>query len=53
MAMMKMYLSSENPGILRGQVDFVASLFAAVQEHMRRAAVFKGTCKTAQNELTP
>ncbi|XP_051808999.1 zinc finger MYM-type protein 1-like isoform X2 [Acanthochromis polyacanthus] len=43
--------SSENPGVFRGLVDFVASLDAAVHEHLQTATVFKGTSKTVQNEL--
>ncbi|XP_040189964.1 zinc finger MYM-type protein 1-like [Rana temporaria] len=42
---------SENPGIFRGLVDFVASLDGVLQEHLENATVFKGTSKTVQNEL--
>lgn len=42
---------SENPGIFRGLVDFVASLDTAMKEHLDTATVFKGTSKTIQNEL--
>ena len=42
---------SENPGIFRGLVDFVASLDAVLHEHLQTATVFKGTSKTVQNEL--
>ncbi|XP_030575216.1 uncharacterized protein LOC115772910 isoform X2 [Archocentrus centrarchus] len=43
--------SSENPGIFRGLVDFVASLDGVLKEHLENATVFKGTSKTVQNEL--
>ena len=42
---------SENPGVFRGLVDFVASLDVVLQEHLQTATVFKGTSKTVQNEL--
>ncbi|KAL6455159.1 hypothetical protein MHYP_G00364000 [Metynnis hypsauchen] len=43
--------SSDNPGIFRGLVDFVASLDGVLNEHLENAAVFKGTSRTVQNEL--
>ncbi|XP_056306384.1 uncharacterized protein LOC130218267 [Danio aesculapii] len=43
--------SSDNPGIFRGLVDFVASLDGVLKEHLDNATVFKGTSKTVQNEL--
>ncbi|XP_030267317.1 zinc finger MYM-type protein 1-like isoform X2 [Sparus aurata] len=43
--------SSENPGVFKGLVDFVASLDSVLQEHLQTATVFKGTSKTVQNEL--
>ncbi|XP_057193943.1 zinc finger MYM-type protein 1-like [Triplophysa rosa] len=43
--------SSDNPGIFRGLVDFVASLDGVLKEHLENASVFKGTSKTMQNEL--
>ncbi|XP_057209014.1 zinc finger MYM-type protein 1-like [Triplophysa rosa] len=43
--------SSDNPGIFRGLVDFVASLDGVLKEHLENASVFKGTSKTVQNEL--
>ncbi len=43
--------SSDNPGIFRGLVDFVASLDNVLEEHLKTATVFKGTSKTVQNEL--
>ncbi|XP_063755768.1 zinc finger MYM-type protein 1-like [Eleginops maclovinus] len=43
--------SSENPGVFRGLVDFVASLDAVLHDHLQTATVFKGTSKTVQNEL--
>ncbi|XP_073323342.1 zinc finger MYM-type protein 1-like [Pagrus major] len=42
---------SENPGVFRGLVDFVASLDTVLHEHLQTATVFKGTSKTVQNEL--
>ncbi|RXN35740.1 zinc finger MYM-type 1-like protein [Labeo rohita] len=42
---------SDNPGIFRGLVDFVASLDGVLKEHLENATVFKGTSKTVQNEL--
>ncbi|KAL1279200.1 hypothetical protein QQF64_025873 [Cirrhinus molitorella] len=43
--------SSDNPGIFRGLVDFVAALDGVLKEHLENATVFKGTSKTVQNEL--
>ncbi len=43
--------SSDNPGIFRGLVDFVASLDNVLEEHLKTTTVFKGTSKTVQNEL--
>ncbi|XP_065117720.1 zinc finger MYM-type protein 1-like [Paramisgurnus dabryanus] len=43
--------SSDNPGIFRGLVDFVASLDGVLKEQLENAAVFKGTLETMQNEL--
>lgn len=43
--------TSENPGVFRGLVDFVASLDDVLREHIEKATVFKGTSKTVQNEL--
>lgn len=43
--------TSENPGIFRGLVDFVASLDGVLKEHLENTTVFKGTSKTVQNEL--
>ncbi len=42
---------SNNPGIFRGLVDFVASLDGVLKEHLENATVFKGSSKTVQNEL--
>ncbi|XP_074476999.1 zinc finger MYM-type protein 1-like [Sebastes fasciatus] len=43
--------SSDNPGVFKGLVDFVASLDSVLEEHLETASVFKGTSKTVQNEL--
>lgn len=43
--------SSENPGVFRGLVDFVASLDTVLHEHLQTATEFKGTSKTVQNEV--
>ncbi|KAL1276105.1 hypothetical protein QQF64_035728 [Cirrhinus molitorella] len=43
--------SSDNPGIFRGLVNFVASLDGVLKEHLENATAFKGTSKTVQNEL--
>ena len=43
--------SSDNPGVFKGLVDFVASLDGVLSEHLETASVFKGTSKTVQNEL--
>lgn len=43
--------SSNNPGVFLGLVDFVALLDSAMQEHLQKATVFKGTSKTIQIEL--
>ncbi len=43
--------TSDNPGIFRGLVDFVASLDGVLKEHLENTTVFKGTSKTVQNEL--
>ncbi|XP_040195002.1 zinc finger MYM-type protein 1-like isoform X2 [Rana temporaria] len=42
---------SENPGVFRGLVDFVASLDGVLKEHLENSTVFKGTIKTVQDEL--
>ncbi len=43
--------TSDNPGIFRGLVDFVASLDGVLKKHLENATVFKGTSKAMQNEL--
>jgi hypothetical protein len=43
--------NSVNPGIFLGLVDLVRSIYSAVKEHIQSSSVFKGTSKTAQNEL--
>ena len=43
---------SENTAIFRWLVEFVGSPDAAVPEHLQGAAVFKGTLKTVQNEVS-
>ncbi|XP_040177751.1 zinc finger MYM-type protein 1-like [Rana temporaria] len=43
--------SSDNPGIFRGLVDFVASLDGVLKDHLQNATVFNGTSTTVQNEL--
>ncbi|XP_073450943.1 zinc finger MYM-type protein 1-like isoform X1 [Aquarana catesbeiana] len=43
--------SSDNPGIFRGLVDFVASLDGVLKDHLLNATVFNGTSKTVQDEL--
>lgn len=43
--------SSDNLGIFRGLVDFVASLNSVLEEHLQTATISKGTSKTIQNEL--
>ncbi|KAG1933968.1 zinc finger MYM-type protein 1-like [Pimephales promelas] len=43
--------SSENPGIFRGLVDFVASLDGVLKEHLENGTLFKGTSKMVQDEL--
>jgi hypothetical protein len=43
--------SSENPGIFRGLVNFVAEMDVSMKEHLKNATVFRGTSKTVQNEL--
>ena len=40
--------SSDNPGIFRGLVDFVASQDSVLVEHLKTATVFKGTFKMIQ-----
>ena len=42
---------SNNAGIFRGRIDFVAVLDGIIAEHLDNATVFKGTSKTIQNEL--
>lgn len=42
--------SSQNPGVFRGLIDFVALLDTVLNEHLVSAA-FEGTSKTIQNEL--
>ena len=45
------YDESDNPGILRGLVDLMASIDSVLEEHLKNATVFKGTLKTVQNKL--
>ena len=42
---------TDNPGIFRGLVEFVASLDTALEEHLNTATILKGTSKTVQNKL--
>ena len=42
---------SNNPGIFRGLINFVAELDLILAEHLENATIFKGTSKTIQNEL--
>lgn len=42
---------SENRGVFRTLIDFMASSDAALQVHLQEATVFKGLSKTIQNEL--
>ena len=44
-------LSSENPGVFLGLVNFTAALDSVVNQHLESATVFKGTSRTVQNEL--
>ena len=43
--------SSNNPGVFRGLMDFVAVRDKAVSDHLKSSKIFKGTSKTIQNEL--
>ena len=44
-------LTSENPGIYVGLINFAAELDAALAIHMKGSQVFKGTSKSIQNDL--
>ena len=44
-------LTSYNPGIFLGLVNFTAALDSVLSKHLESATVFKGTSKTVQNEL--
>ena len=44
-------LTSDNPGIFLGLVNFTAALDSVLSKHLESATVFKGTSKTVQNEL--
>ena len=41
-------LTSDNPGIFLGLVNFVAALYSVLSKHLESATVFKGTSKTVQ-----
>ncbi|XP_069696985.1 zinc finger MYM-type protein 1-like isoform X1 [Periplaneta americana] len=42
---------SDNPGILRGLINYTAALDNALKDHLENSSVFKGTSSTIQNEL--
>ncbi|XP_042222708.1 zinc finger MYM-type protein 1-like [Homarus americanus] len=44
-------MSSKNPGVFRGLVDFACELDSSLDAHLKTATVFKGTSKSIQNEL--
>ena len=44
-------LTSDNPGVFLGLVNFAAALDSVLSQHLESATVFKGTSKTIQNEL--
>lgn len=44
-------VSSSNPGIFRGLINFSAELDVALKDHFEKSTVFKGTSKIIQNEL--
>ena len=44
-------LTSDNPGIFLGLVNFTAALDSVLSKHLESTTVFKGTSKTVQNEL--
>lgn len=44
-------MSSKNPGVFRGLVDFACGLDSSLDAHLKNATVFKGTSKSIQNEL--
>ena len=44
-------LTSDNPGVFLGWVNFTAALHSVLNQHLESATVFKGTSKTVQNEL--
>jgi hypothetical protein len=43
--------SSENPGVFRELVNFVAEMNVSMKGHLKNATVFRGTSKTVQNKL--
>ena len=44
-------LTSDNPGVFLGSVNFTAALDSVSNQHLESATVFKGTSRTVQNEL--
>lgn len=44
-------VTSKNPGVFKGLINFSSELDAAMKNHLETATVFKGTSKTIQNEL--
>ena len=44
-------LTSENPGVFLGLVNFTAALDSVLNQHLESATVFMGTSRTVQNEL--
>ena len=44
-------LTSDNPGVFLGSVNFTAALYSVLNQHLESATVFKGTSRTVQNEL--
>ena len=44
-------LTSDNPGVFLGLVNFAAALDSVLSRHLESATVFKGTSKTIHNEL--
>ena len=44
-------VSSDNPGVFLGLVNFTAELDSILSKHLETAIVFKGTSKIIQNKM--
>ena len=44
-------LTSDDPGVFLGSVNFTAALDSVLNQHLESGTIFKGTSRTVQNEL--